>query len=109
MELNYEQLFSEMLNAAKSVLNKHWKNAKPFAEKHFKSLTENIQLIAELKLRNEITEEQAKLQIDVQKDAIQMVLLTIEGLSILAVEAAINAAIDVVKGTVNTAIGWTIL
>jgi hypothetical protein len=39
----------------------------------------------------------------------RIVLLTIEGLGILAVEAAINAAIDVVRSSVNTALGWAIL
>lgn len=109
MELNYEQLAQDMLNAAKNVLNKHWKEAKPFAEQQFKSFSQNIQLIADLKLRGEITEEQAKLHLNIQRNSIQIVLLTIEGLGILAVEAAINAAIDVVKKSVNTAIGWTIL
>ena len=39
----------------------------------------------------------------------QTVLLTIEGLGIVAVQNAINAALSVVKDTVNTAIGFTLL
>ena len=46
---------------------------------------------------------------NIQKNAIQMVLLAIEGIGILAVENAINAAISVVQDTVNKALGWTIL
>jgi hypothetical protein len=109
MKLNYEQLVKDMLNAAKGVLSKHWKDIKPFAEQQIKSFAQNIQVIEDLKLRGEITEEQAKLHMNIQRNSLQIVLLTNEGLGILAVEAAINAAIDVVKNTVNTAIGWSIL
>jgi hypothetical protein len=35
-----------------------------------------------------------------------MVLLTIEGLGIIAVEQAINAALDVLKDTVNSALDF---
>jgi hypothetical protein len=38
-----------------------------------------------------------------------MVLLTLEGLGLLAVEAAINAALKVVSDTVNSAIGFALL
>ena len=109
MDIDFEKLLQDMLGAAKVVLQKHWKEAGPFAEQQFRSLNQNIQLIAELKLRGEITEEKARLHLNIQKNSMQIVLLTIEGLGILAVEAAINAAIDVIKSTVNTALGWTIL
>jgi hypothetical protein len=44
-----------------------------------------------------------------QKLASQNVLLTLQGLSLLAVEAAINAALGVIKTAVNTAIGFALL
>jgi hypothetical protein len=37
------------------------------------------------------------------------VLLTVEGLGLLAVEQAINAALRVVKDTVNTALGFVLV
>ena len=46
---------------------------------------------------------------EIQKNASRTVLLTIEGLGLLAVEAAINAALNVVKDAVNTGIGFTLL
>ena len=107
--IDFSKLITDMLGAAKGQLSNHWKEAKPFAEKEINSFAENIKLIAKLKLTGEITEEQAKLYIDIQKSSMRIVLLTIQGLGILAVEAAINAAIDVVRSTVNTALGWAIL
>ncbi|MBL7790312.1 MAG: hypothetical protein JNL75_10830 [Chitinophagales bacterium] len=109
MEINYSQLTKDMLEAAKGVLTTQWKEVKPFAEKEMKSFAENIKLIAKLKAEGKITEEQALLYLDIQKSTMRVVLLTIEGLGILAVENAINEAINAIKSTVNKAIGWEIL
>ena len=108
-DININDILEKMLGAAKGVLENHWEEAKPFAEQELKSLAENIGLISQLKLEGKINEEQAKLYIEIQKSSVRIVLLTIEGLGILAVEAAINAALDIVKTTVNTTIGWSIL
>lgn len=107
--INIEELVGQMLQAAQGVLKNHWDEARPYAEKEFKAFGDNIKLIAELKVKGKITEEQAKMYVEIQKSSIRVVLLTIEGLGILAVESAINAAIDIVRSTVNTAIGWNIL
>ncbi|MEI6265466.1 MAG: hypothetical protein WCP74_10180 [Sphingobacteriia bacterium] len=107
--IDFSKLVHDMLTAAKGKLTSHWKEVKPYAEKEVNSFAENIKLIAELKMKGKITEEQARLYIDIQKNSMRIVLLTIEGLGILAVEAAINAAIDVIRSTVNTALGWRIL
>lgn len=107
--LDFAKLVTDMMGAAKGALKKHWKEAKPYAEKEINSFTENLKLVAELKLKGKISEEQAKLYIDIQKSSMRIVLLTIEGLGILAVEAAINAVIDIVRDTVNKSIGWKLL
>ncbi|PVW15808.1 hypothetical protein DDV96_05950 [Marixanthomonas spongiae] len=98
-----------MLAAAKGVMEANWEDVKPYAEQEFKNLSENLQLIIRLRAENKITEEQAKLYLDIHKSSVKIVLLTIEGLGILAVEQAINAALDVVKDTVNTAIGFVLI
>ncbi|WP_272149941.1 hypothetical protein [Tenacibaculum aiptasiae] len=108
-QINIQQVLEEMLNAARGVIENHWEEAKPFAEQSFKSLAENLQLINQLKMTGDITETQAKSYIEIHKNSVRIVLLTIEGLGILAVEATINAVIDVIRTTINTAIGWDIL
>ena len=108
-QINTEEQFEQMVVAAQGVLSNHWEEAKPFAENELKVLANNLKLIGELKLQGKITEEQAKHYLEIQKSSARIVLLTIEGLGILAVEGAINAAFDVVKGTVNTALGWKLI
>lgn len=56
-----------------------------------------------------ISEEEAKLQLDIQKQAARSILLTIAGLGALAVEAAINAALAVVKDAVNSELGFVLI
>jgi hypothetical protein len=108
-DINFSELVKNMANAAQGVLKSHWKDIKPFAEQQLKSFAQNIKLIGELKLKGKITEEKAKLHLAIQKESARTVLLTIEGIGIVAAENAINAAISVVKTTVNKAIGWSLL
>lgn len=107
--IDYGELLKKMLDAAKGKLTTHWKEVKPYAENEFKKFNQNIKLIAKLKLEGKIDAEKAVLHLKIQKNAMQIVFLTVEGLGLLAVEAAINAVIDVIKVTVNKAIGWDIL
>jgi len=53
--------------------------------------------------------EEAKLQLDIQKQAARSILLTIDGLGALAVEAAINTALSVAKDAVNSALGFVLI
>jgi hypothetical protein len=108
-DINFVSIGKSMLEAAKAELSSHWKEVKPFAEKEVKSFTENLKFIAKLKAEGKINEAQALLYIDIQKSSMRIVLLTIQGLGILTVENAINSAINVVKDTVNSAIGWAVL
>lgn len=108
-EINTEEVFEKMIGAAHGVLKSHWEEAAPFANDQIKRLAENLGLIAKLKLEGKITEEQARHYFAIQKSSARISLLAIEGLGKLAAEAAINAALDVVRGTVNTALGWRIL
>jgi len=109
MTLNTQKLFEDMAGAAKSSFGKQWKDVEGYALPELSKFAKNITEIAELKLSGEISEEQAKIHLAMQKKAMAIVMLTAKGLTILAVEAAINAAIDVVRGAVNTSIGWQIL
>ncbi|WP_206203761.1 hypothetical protein, partial [Thermococcus sp. M36] len=63
----------------------------------------------QMKLDGTCTQEQAELLINMQKQAVQTVLLTEKGLALLAVQNAINAALGAIATTVNTAIGWALL
>lgn len=98
-----------MLSAFKGVLSEKWPEVKNYAEAESKKLAENFVMIERLKLAGEISEEQAKLHHDIQKNASRSVLLAIEGLGLIAVEQSINAAMDVLRTTVNETLDFALL
>ena len=108
-DININSLIKEMTEAARKELKSKWKEVKPFAEQQLKSLAENMKLIAVLKAKGKINEEKARLHLAIQKESARTVLLTIEGIGLIAAENAINAALKVIQSTVNKAIGWDLL
>ena len=109
MALDVNLILNQMLGAAKTSFASKWPKAQDLATTSFKALAQNIVDIERMHLAGTITNEQADLLIDMQKHTAKIVLQAVKGLTKLAVEAAINAALDVIKDTVNTAIGFSLL
>lgn len=109
MTLNASQLGKDILITLKGTLTEKWPEIKEYGEAESKKLAHALVMIEALKVSGKINEEQATLHLEIQKNASRIVLLTIEGLGILAVEAAINAALNVVKDAVNSALGFALL
>ncbi len=109
MSLNVSDLASKMFEAFRGELSVKWPDVKDYAEAESKKLAENFVMIEKLKISGEISEEQAKLHHEIQRNATRAVLLTVEGLGLLAVEQAINAAMSVLKETVNGALDFSLL
>jgi hypothetical protein len=109
MSLDVGDLASKMLEAFKGKLSNKWPDVKYYAETESKKLAENFVMIEKLKLTGEITEEQARLHHKIQRNASRSVLLIVEGLGLVAVEQAVNAAMEVLKETVNGALDFALL
>jgi hypothetical protein len=107
--IDANELLEKMLKAVKKSLEDKWPQVRDLARSEFGKFARNIEDIRDMKKRHKITKAQAALQLDIQKNSIKTVLLTEEGLGLLAVEAAINAALDAIRATVNKAIGWALL
>ncbi len=109
MALDLTELATNMASAAKEVLTESWDDIQPLAEANFFLLAEGITNIEEKFLLGDISEEKAKKLLRMKKNTLEIALLTIEGLSLIAVEQAINAALNIVKDAVNTAINFTLI
>jgi hypothetical protein len=109
MALNVSDLAKSMVGAAKGKLGEHWPEVKEYAKSEARKTAETLALIERLSLTGDINARQAKALLQMQKNSAQAVLLTIEGLGLLAVEAAINAALAAVRETVNGAVGFVLL
>ena len=108
-DIDLSDLVASMLRAAGDSLKDKWPESKDYAESEFKKIGETIIFISQEVLAGRMSEGKAKLHFEMQKNSSKMVLLTLEGLGLLAVEAVINAALKVVTDTVNSAIGFALL
>jgi hypothetical protein len=109
MSLNASQLGKDILSAFRGVFTKKWPEIKEYGEAEAKKLAHSLIMIEALRVAGKINEKQAGLHLQIQKNATRTVFLTLEGLGVLAVEEAINAALGVVKQTVNTAVGFVLI
>lgn len=108
-DIDLSVLVANMLSAAGDSLKDKWPESKDYAESEFKKIGETILFINQEVLAGRMSEDKAKIHLEMQKNSSKMVLLTLEGQGLLAVEAAINAAFQVVSDTVNSAIGFALL
>jgi signal transduction protein with GAF and PtsI domain len=109
MALDPIQLATTMLSAALGVLKKKTPEIQQYAETEFKKIAETIATIAKMVAAGQMGEEEAKLHLQIQASASRAVLLCVEGLGLLAAEAAINAALASVKDLVNAALPFKLL
>jgi hypothetical protein len=109
MGLKASALAGDMAAAFTQVLKGKAPGIKAYAESEAKKLAQTLLMIGKLRLSGKIDKEEAELHLEIQRNATRSVLLTIEGLGLLAVEQAINAALDSVKTTVNKALGFVLL
>ena len=109
MALDLTELANNMAAAAKEVLTESWDDIQPLAEANLFLLAEGITSIEEKFLLGDISEEKAKKLLRMKKNTMEIALLTIEGLSLIAVEQAINAALNIVKDAVNSALNFSLI
>jgi hypothetical protein len=93
-----------MLNAALPDLVKGGKAATDFAGHEFEQYTEDIDYIQSMVKAGTLTAEQGQYYGDRRKLSMQAVLLTIEGLTLINVQNAINAALGALWSAVGAAI-----
>jgi hypothetical protein len=109
MALDLTELATNMASAAKEVLTESWDDIQPLAEANFFLLAEGITNIEQKFLQGDISEEKAKKLLRMKKNTLEIALLTIEGLSLIAVEQAINAALNIAKDAVNSALNFALI
>jgi hypothetical protein len=104
--LNLTLLVNEMVQAGSSVLSEKWPDIRDNFKGEMEEIGKAILRIQTLLAMGEITQEQARLAIEIQKKSATAVMIGNKLMSRIAVEGAINAALGSVAKTVNTALGW---
>ncbi|EMP56423.1 hypothetical protein MSNKSG1_05733 [Marinobacter santoriniensis NKSG1] len=107
--IDVHQILPGMIAAAKGVFDEKWPIIKDYAEAELEKLARTLAQIEALKLSGQISDAEASMLFEMQKNTARAVMLTLQGMSLLLVEGAINAALAAVKDTINTALGFTFL
>lgn len=109
--LKLTELLKTMSEAAKKSLADKWPGIRDLATSSLRSIAQNFIDIEKMRSgpTPQISNEQAKLLIDLQKNTLRSIILTEEGLGLLAAEAAINAALNSIRTVVNKAIGFALV
>jgi hypothetical protein len=108
-EIDIERLVKQMRGAALNVLKEKYPPIKTYAETEFKKFGETVLMIQQAKLAGEIDQEDARILLEMQKNAMRSVMLTAEGLGGIVVEKAINASLRAVREIINSGIGWKLI
>lgn len=109
MALNIQDVADALFAAVKPVLAKSWDQVQEFAKTESAKLAQTLASIERLKLSGQIDEGQSQALLDMQKQAMQAVLLTVEGIGLVTAQNAINAALGAVKDLVNGALGFSLI
>jgi hypothetical protein len=108
-EFDFKAVGDDAFAAAAAALKGHVDKAHPFLEAEARKLAETGRQIVEGRASGDINEAQAKILLRMQGNASQAVLTTVQTISMIAAQDAINAALGVIRGAVNKAIGISFL
>lgn len=109
MALDVGSLAAQMLSAALPILKKNAQDAESFAKTEFTKIAQTIVSLGEQVASGQINQQQAGLLLQMQTSASRNVLLALQGLALLTVEEAINAALGAVATAVNTALKFALI
>ncbi|PBQ33657.1 hypothetical protein CNR22_18365 [Sphingobacteriaceae bacterium] len=102
--MDYEQILKDSFEVTKIIVGKSWKKVKPYAETEFKKFAENAEDLAKLKLLGEISEEELKQRIIIQRTSLSNVLIAIQGIALVTAQDVVNAVLGIVSKAIFTAL-----
>jgi hypothetical protein len=103
MAIDAQVLGQQMLSAALPILKASAPNVEPLATLEISKLAYTIAATAHQVGAGQLTQQEAAVLLDVQKNASRSVLLGFEGLSLLKAEQAINSAYGVARTALSGA------
>ncbi len=109
MAIDVGDVAAKIVTAMQGVFKTNWPVISSYATGEAQKLAHTFVQIAELRASNQISEAEGSVLLEMQKNATRGVLLAVQGMGLLTVEEAINAALAAVKDIVNTAIGFVLI
>ena len=107
--LDIGAIAAAMVSASKASLQKSWPKVKDYVTVESQKLALTFAQIETMRATGKVTEGEAQILFEMQKNATRAVLLAVKGMGLIAVEEAINAALGAVSDIVNGALGFKLL
>ena len=95
MEIDINALAAEMLSVVKDTVKDNWKHVKGTATGYINNKKDRLELLASLRLNNEIEEEFFLKRLNYEKKILESELLSLKILTKAIAQKAANAAFDV--------------
>lgn len=109
MSIQFEEIFEIMVDAAKKSFKEDWPPIKDYAKDEFDKLATTIVGIHWRLETGQISVGEASVLLEMQKNTARSVMLSLQGMSLIVVEQAINDALNAVKDIVNESLGFVFL
>jgi hypothetical protein len=103
--LDINKVVSDMLQASSAALIKGGQQASEYASHEYAQFIDDIEHVQTMAEQGTITAAEAQALVDQHKMSMQAVLLCVEGLGVIAVQNAINAALKVLNDAIAAALG----
>ena len=107
--LRMADILESMMGAARESLGEDWPRGRDYAKLELKKLAQSLIDITRLAATGKINRQQAQALLQIHRNTTLTVMLTVEGLGVIAVENAINAALTAVREVVNGVVGWRLV
>ena len=105
MALDINEIVAQMLGAVKTSVGEDWPEVKSAMNEFFVSRKARLELLADFRINNLITQEDFESRLEDEKLLIDSELHTIAIITKSVAQKAANAAIEVLQGAVSALIG----
>jgi hypothetical protein len=103
--LDVNKVVADMVQASAGALIKGGRQATEYAAHEYSQFIKDIEHVQTMAEKEIVTADEAQALVDQHKLSMQAVLLAVEGLGLVAVQNAVNAALQVLNDALSAALG----
>lgn len=103
-DLNYKSIAKDMIAAMETVVKDHISDIRELAEDELEDFAKRSVILTKKVRDGKLNKRQAEAILRIRRNAVETVLISIAGISVVAAQDAINAALGVLKGAIGSLI-----
>jgi hypothetical protein len=103
------QMYEKMLAQCESYQLNDWTRLKPLLAAELEGFILMLKWIKQMQEMNEITIDQARIHVDIQRNTMRTRIAALPGMDLLRVEGVLNKCIDSIRTDIYNYLGWVLL